>query len=82
MKKTLTPFSALARSLKQGGTYKHYSGKTYQVLGVGRHSETLDEYVIYKALYGEGDLWMRPLTMFLETIEIEGKIVPRFALLT
>jgi hypothetical protein len=75
----LPPFSLQAKSLARG-IYKHYSGKTYQVLGIGRHSETLEEYVIYKALYDDGDLWIRPLSLFCECVEIDGKDVPRFSL--
>lgn len=60
------------------GTYEHYKGKQYEVIGVGKHSETLEEFVIYRALYGEHDLWARPLKMFLEDVEVAGKRIPRF----
>ena len=60
------------------GVYKHYKGNKYQVLGVSLHSESLEELVIYKALYGEGLIWVRPLKMFLGNIEVDGKIKPRF----
>jgi hypothetical protein len=60
------------------GKYKHYKGHEYEVIGVARHSETLEDMVIYKALYGEQDLWVRPLKMFEEKVEVEGKIVARF----
>jgi len=65
------------------GKYKHYKGKEYEVLGVGRHSETLEELVVYRALYespdfGKDALWVRPKEMFLEMVEVEGKKVPRF----
>jgi cyclomaltodextrinase len=62
------------------GKYKHYKGKFYEVIGVSRHSETLEELVVYKALYqNEGEnLWVRPLKMFTEEVEIEGKKMPRF----
>lgn len=60
------------------GKYQHYKGKYYQVLGVARHSETLEELVVYQALYDKKSLWVRPLKMFLENVEIEGKIMPRF----
>lgn len=62
------------------GVYEHYKGKQYRVLGVVRHSETLQELVLYETLY-ENDLsklWVRPLEMFVETIEVDGKVVPRF----
>jgi len=61
------------------GKYRHYKGNLYEVIGVARHSETLEEMVVYRALYGEGGLWVRPLGMFLESVEIDGKTVPRFA---
>lgn len=64
--------------MKQG-IYKHYKGALYQVVGVARHSETLDPVVVYQALYGEYGLWVRPLKMFLETVMVDGKEVPRFA---
>lgn len=62
------------------GKYQHYKGKYYQVLGMAKHSETLEELVVYQALYDEQALWVRPLKMFLENIELEGKIMPRFKL--
>ena len=65
-----------------GGTYLHYKGKKYRVEGVAKHSETLEEMVVYRQLYGEGGLWVRPLAMFLEEVETEGGKVPRFRLLT
>lgn len=60
------------------GKYKHYKGNEYEVLGVAKHSETMEELVVYKALYGEEDLWVRPLEMFTEEVEVDGKMVPRF----
>lgn len=60
------------------GEYEHYKGKRYRVIGVARHSETLEEMVVYQALYGEGELWVRPLKMFMEEIEVNDKKVPRF----
>ncbi len=60
------------------GLYEHYKGLLYQVLGVALHSETLEEYIIYKALYGDKKTWIRPLKMFLEDVEIEKKVLPRF----
>ena len=62
----------------QLGEYEHYKGNRYEVIGVAKHSETLEEMVVYRALYGEHGLWVRPLEMFSETIKIEGKLVPRF----
>jgi hypothetical protein len=61
------------------GTYRHYKGNRYEVLGVARHSETDEELVVYRALYGEGGLWVRPLAMFQETVLIDGVTMPRFA---
>lgn len=60
------------------GKYRHYKGGEYEVLGVAKHSETMEDFVVYKALYDEGDLWIRPLKMFLEEVELNGKKVPRF----
>jgi cyclomaltodextrinase len=62
------------------GKYKHYKGKQYQVIGIARHSETLEELVVYKALYQpEGkNLWVRPFKMFMEDVEIDDKKMPRF----
>lgn len=64
------------------GLYEHFKGKRYEVLGVARHSETLEPMVVYKALYeGEfpaGSLWVRPLAMFLENVSVDGRSVPRF----
>lgn len=65
------------KSLKIG-TYKHFKGNTYNVLGIACHSETLEELVVYQALYGERKLFVRPLRMFLEEVEVEGRRVPRF----
>jgi hypothetical protein len=60
------------------GLYEHYSGKRYQVLGVCRHSKTLEVLVVYQALYDDYTLWVRPLDMFNETIDHNGQSVPRF----
>lgn len=63
------------------GRYRHYKGHEYEVLGVARHSETDEEYVVYRALYGDRGLWIRPTAMFEELIVLEGRHVPRFDLL-
>ena len=60
------------------GIYEHYKGNRYEVIGICKHSETLEKLVVYRALYGEKEIWVRPLKMFLEEIEIEKKKVPRF----
>jgi len=64
----------------ENGIYKHYKGNLYQVLGVARHSESEEEHVVYKTLYGDYSLWVRPLGMFLEQVEIDGESVARFEL--
>ncbi|MCR5506350.1 MAG: DUF1653 domain-containing protein [bacterium] len=61
-----------------GGVYQHFKGNKYKVLAVAKHSETLEEMVVYQALYGAGDVWVRPINMFLEDIEKDGKIIKRF----
>lgn len=63
------------------GKYRHYKGNLYTVIGIAKHSETLEEMVVYRAEYGEHGLWVRPLVMFAEDVEIDGKTVPRFAYL-
>ena len=60
------------------GKYRHYKGNEYEVIGVGKHSETLEEMVVYKALYGNGEIWVRPLSMWNDLIEVGGKTVKRF----
>ena len=62
----------------QPGRYRHYKGNEYTVLGVARHSETLEELVVYRQEYGQRGLWVRPAAMFTETVVIEGRAVPRF----
>lgn len=63
------------------GEYEHYKKKPYEVIGIAKHSETLEEFVVYKALYGDGVMWVRPKDMFMENIELDGKIIPRFKLI-
>lgn len=60
------------------GIYQHYKGNFYQVIGISRHSETLEIFVVYQQLYAGFGLWVRPAEMFLETITIDGKSMPRF----
>ena len=68
------------------GIYEHYKGKFYEVYGIARHSETLEEFVLYKALYktefGKDSLWVRPKKMFLEKVTVGRKKVPRFRFLS
>ncbi|HBM45792.1 MAG: hypothetical protein UT05_C0002G0050 [Parcubacteria group bacterium GW2011_GWF2_38_76] len=60
------------------GKYEHYKGKLYEVVGVARHSETLESMVVYRHLSDDGGLWVRPAKMFEEMINIDGDVVPRF----
>ena len=61
------------------GRYRHYKGNDYEVIAVVRHSETLEALVLYRALYGEGGLWVRPYAMFTENVLVDGRPVRRFA---
>ena len=63
------------------GIYRHFKGNLYEVLSVAQHSETLEYYVVYRALYGEFGTWVRPLTMFQEQVVHEGRSQPRFEFL-
>ena len=61
------------------GRYRHFKGGEYEVVGVARHSETDERLVVYRPLYNDTGLWVRPLAMFLETVTVNGRTVPRFA---
>ncbi|AXY57143.1 DUF1653 domain-containing protein [Acinetobacter chinensis] len=64
------------------GIYQHYKGKLYQVFHVATHSETEEKLVVYQCLYGDYSMWVRPLQMFAETVQLEnGEVVPRFRLI-
>jgi hypothetical protein len=63
------------------GRYRHYKGGEYEVVGVARHSETDERLVVYRPLYGDGGLWVRPAAMFLEPVAHDGRTVPRFTFL-
>lgn len=63
----------------QLGLYRHYKGRLYEVLHLARHSETEEWLVVYQALYGDFGVWVRPLVMFNQMIEVDGKMLPRFA---
>jgi len=60
------------------GIYKHYKGNEYELLCIANHSETLEMMVVYKALYGDGEVWVRPLSMWNEYVDVNGKKMPRF----
>ena len=66
------------RTLKIGKKYRHFKGNEYLVMHIAKHSETLEELVVYQALYGEMGVWVRPLEMFLEQVEVDGQTVNRF----
>jgi hypothetical protein len=61
------------------GIYRHYKGNRYEVIAVAKHTETLEELVVYVSLYGDGQVWVRPLAMFTQTVKVEGEEIPRFA---
>ena len=63
------------------GIYEHYKGNRYELLYVANHSETLERMVVYKALYGAGEIWVRPLSMWSEEVEVNGSKIPRFKLI-
>ena len=69
-------------SVRIGGKYRHFKGNEYEVLHVAKHSEDLQPMVVYRALYGDGDVWVRPLSMFTDTVTREGKTMPRFEEIT
>lgn len=77
-KKTLPPWSSLAKTIQINGIYRHYKDLRYRVLAIARHSETLEELVVYQALYGEKEIWVRPLAMFLEDVSVNEQSQPRF----
>ena len=74
----LTPPPAECRMEIRPGRYRHFKGGEYEVIGMARHSETMEELVVYRALYGERGLWVRPAAMWLETVERDGKQFQRF----
>jgi hypothetical protein len=74
----------LLKKVPVGSTFMHYKGKKYKILSIGRHSENEKLHVVYQGLYtcetyGENPIWIRPLEMFLETVVINGKTIPRFS---
>lgn len=60
------------------GKYRHFKGNEYELIGIARHSETMEPMVVYRALYGEQGLWVRPASMWTETVERDGYCGPRF----
>ena len=60
------------------GKYRHYKGNEYQLLYIANHSETLEKMVVYKALYGDGEIWVRPLSMWDEEVTVDGRVLRRF----
>lgn len=60
------------------GKYKHFKGNEYEVIGIANHSETLEKLVVYRALYGEGEIWVRPISMWNDTVSREGREFKRF----
>ncbi len=66
--------------IKLGKKYRHFKGNEYLVLYLAKHSETMEDLVVYQALYGDRGIWVRPLSMFLEKVEIKGQLVNRFEL--
>ena len=77
------PSLSVVGQMIKPGKYKHYSGRMYELVGVAHHSETLEEMVVYRALYdspdfGKNAIWVRPIKMFLESVIVDGKALPRF----
>ena len=71
----------MAETTVPQGIYRHYKGSLYQVLHTAQHSETEESLVVYRCLYGEYGVWVRPLAMFTETVTVDSKKVPRFELI-
>ncbi len=73
-----TTAGEISKRMVKPGFYRNYKGKHYEVIGCARHSETEEEFVVYRALYGKRGLWVRPLAMFREKVMVNGKPVARF----
>ncbi len=67
--------------IKTNAIYKHFKGNEYLVLAIARHSETMEELVVYQALYGDRGIWVRPLSMWSEKVDVDGRRVDRFSLI-
>lgn len=74
---------AILKKIKIGSTYQHYKNKEYKVIGIAKHSETLEYYVIYECLYPNelSKIWVRPASLFTDKVVVDGKEVPRFKLI-
>lgn len=70
--------SDLSTTIVEGHIYEHYNGKRYKILLMARHTDTLEESVVYQALYGKQDIWVRPLSAFVDYVIIDGKVKPHF----
>lgn len=80
MQDELPEFSKQASSIPIGSIWEHYKKKHYQIIAIARHSETLEELIVYQGLYGSKEVWVRPVKMFLETIDMEGNPTARFTI--
>jgi hypothetical protein len=69
-----------ATAMPRPGRYRHYKGQEYEVLAEAAHTETGEVFVVYRALYGDQSVWIRPRAMFCESVQAQGKLLPRFAL--
>ena len=67
--------------IKINGIYRHYKGNKYKVIAIGKHSETLEQLVVYQALYGNNEIWCRPISMWNDDINVDGKIKKRFQII-
>lgn len=72
------PIPPFSTSQNIQGLYRHHKGNLYRVLGKATHSETLEDHIVYQALYGEGETWIRPASLFFGTVSVQDKMVPRF----
>lgn len=67
--------------IKINGIYRHYKGNKYKVIAIGRHSDSLEQLVVYQALYGNNEIWCRPISMWNDDINFDGKIQKRFQII-
>ena len=74
----IKPYSEVAQSIKPGAIYEHYKGLRFKILHIARHCDTYEELVVYQALYGDGEIWIRPVKAFPENVTIDGKVQLRF----